>query len=51
MDHAARRATITAEIQAKTGIDDAMIRRLVHGFYDRVRADDGAGPGLRGTHP
>lgn len=44
MDHAERRATITAEIQSKTGIDDAMIRRLVHGFYDRIRADDVLGP-------
>ena len=44
MDHNARRAAITAEIQAKTGIDDAMIRRLVHGFYDRVRADEVLGP-------
>ncbi len=34
-----RRARITAEIQAATGIDEAMIERLVHRFYDRVRAD------------
>ena len=44
MDHNARRAAITAEIQARTGIDEAMIRRLVHGFYDRVRADEVLGP-------
>ena len=44
MDHNARRAAMTAEIQAKTGIDEAMIRRLVHGFYDRVRADAVLGP-------
>ena len=44
MDHSSRRAAITAEIQAKTGIDEAMIRRLVHGFYDRVRADVVLGP-------
>lgn len=44
MDHNARRAAITADIQARTGIDEAMIRRLVHGFYDRVRADEVLGP-------
>ena len=37
---AVRRAAIVAQLQAETGIDEAMIRRLVHGFYDRVRADD-----------
>lgn len=44
MDPLSRRAAITAEIQARTGIDEAMIHRLVHGFYDRVRADDVLGP-------
>lgn len=39
-----RRAAVTAEIQARTGIDDAMIRRLVHGFYAKVRADEMLGP-------
>lgn len=39
-----RRAEITAEIQAETGIDEAMIERLVRGFYDRVRADGLIGP-------
>ena len=39
-----RRAEITAAIRAKTGIDDAMIRRLVHAFYARVRTDDLIGP-------
>jgi len=33
------RARITAEIRAETGIDEAMIERLVHRFYDKVRAD------------
>lgn len=44
--HAAaeRRAKITAAIQAETGIDEAMIERLVRGFYDRVRGDDLIGP-------
>lgn len=36
---AARRAQFTADVQARTGIDEAMIRHLVHTFYDRVRAD------------
>lgn len=40
----ARRAAFTAEVQARTGIDEAMIRRLVHAFYDRVRADHMLGP-------
>lgn len=38
-DTAARRAKITAAIQAETGIDEAMIERLVSGFYERVRQD------------
>jgi hemoglobin len=44
MDLAERRAAMTAEIIQRTGIDDAMIARLVHGFYDKVRADDVLGP-------
>lgn len=35
----ARRAAIVDEIVARTGIDEAMIERLVHRFYDAVRAD------------
>ena len=41
---AARRAAITAQIQAETGIDEAMIERLVRGFYARVRDDEVLGP-------
>lgn len=41
---AERRAAATAAIQAETGIDEAMIERLVRGFYDRVRSDDLIGP-------
>ncbi|MBX9740908.1 MAG: group III truncated hemoglobin [Beijerinckiaceae bacterium] len=26
------------------GVDEAMIHRLVHGFYDRIRADEVLGP-------
>jgi len=36
----ARRAAFTARIQAETGIDEAMIERLVRGFYARVEEDD-----------
>jgi hemoglobin len=32
----ARRAAITSQIQAETGIDEAMIERLVRSFYVRV---------------
>ena len=39
-----RRAEITAKIKADTGIDDAMISRLVRGFYARVRTDELLGP-------
>ena len=39
-----RRAVIVAAIQAETGIDEAMIERLVRTFYDRVRADPLIGP-------
>jgi hemoglobin len=41
---AERRAEITAAIQAETGIDEAMIERLVRGFYARVRKDALIGP-------
>lgn len=40
----ARRRAATAALQQATGIDEDMIRRLVHGFYDRVRADTTLGP-------
>lgn len=39
-----KRAQITAAIQAETGIDEAMIKTLVHRFYDAVRADEVLGP-------
>ena len=35
----ARREQLTAEIMQRTGIDEAMIERLVRGFYAKVRAD------------
>lgn len=40
----ARRAAFAAEVQARTGIDEDMIRRLVHAFYDQIRADEILGP-------
>jgi len=39
-----RRAEVTQAVRDETGIDEAMIERLVHGFYDRVRADAMLGP-------
>jgi hemoglobin len=39
-----RRAALTAEIKARTGVDEAMIERMVRGFYARVRQDDRLGP-------
>ena len=40
----ARRAAFAAEIAERTGIDEALIERLVHAFYARVRADEVLGP-------
>ena len=39
MTGAERREQITAEIMERTGITEAMIERLVHGFYAKVRTD------------
>lgn len=39
-----RRAAIVRAIQAETSIDEAMIERLVRGFYARVRTDPLIGP-------
>lgn len=33
------RPGMTARLMAETGLDEAMLHRLVHHFYDRVRAD------------
>jgi hemoglobin len=41
---AERRAELQREIRERTGVDAAMIVRVVHGFYDRVRADALLGP-------
>src|ERR1700757_2726083 len=39
MTAAERREAVVADITARTGIDEAMIERLVRSFYERVRAD------------
>lgn len=39
-----RRARIQAAIAEQTGIDEAMIERLVHAFYAKVRKDALLGP-------
>jgi len=44
MSTSERRAQITAETVARTGIDEPMIERLVHHFYAKVREDDLLGP-------
>jgi hemoglobin len=44
MTGAERREQITADIVARTGITEAMIEHLVHGFYAKVRADAVLGP-------
>jgi hemoglobin len=41
---AERREQITAQLAARTGIDEPMIERLVHAFYAKVRADALLGP-------
>lgn len=43
-DPETRRQTIVRRIEAETGIDEAMIARLVDAFYDRVRVDPLIGP-------
>lgn len=44
MTHAERRAAVVADIAARTGIDEAMIDRLVRTFYGKVRQDPLLGP-------
>ncbi len=39
-----RRQLLTLDVMQRTGIDEAMIRRLVHAFYAAVRADPLIGP-------
>ncbi len=44
VERVARRAAFAAEVEASTGINEAMIHRLVHSFYERVRCDPLLGP-------
>lgn len=44
VETAMRRNLIVADIVERTGIDAAMIERLVHGFYSRARLDPLVGP-------
>lgn len=39
-ENAERRAAITRDIQAATGLDDVILERLVRRFYDTARKDD-----------
>lgn len=41
---AERRQLLTLDVMQRTGIDEPMIRRLVHAFYAAVRADPLIGP-------
>ena len=43
---ASNRAAIAEDIVARTGIDEAMIERLVRAFYRRARLDPLIGPVL-----
>ncbi|GGB28140.1 MULTISPECIES: group III truncated hemoglobin [Rhodobacterales] len=38
------RPEITADLEARTGLDDAVLRELVHAFYGKVRKDPVLGP-------
>ncbi|MES1196941.1 MAG: group III truncated hemoglobin [Steroidobacter sp.] len=39
-----RRTAFAAQVHIETEIDDAMIERLVQGFYARIRSDEVLGP-------
>lgn len=38
------RPEMTTKLMVQTGLDEEILTRLVHGFYDRVRADPLLGP-------
>ena len=38
------RPDVPADLMTRTGLDDATLTRLVHGFYDRIRTDPLLGP-------
>lgn len=39
-----RRQLLTLDVMQRTGIDEAMIRRLVHAFYGAIRSEPVLGP-------
>ena len=39
-----RRERVAADISERTGIDEALIERLVRRFYEKVRCDPELGP-------
>jgi hemoglobin len=41
---ASARPAVTATLMAETGLDENILRRLVHGFYAKVREDELLGP-------
>lgn len=41
---ASARPAVTAALMQETGLDETILRDLVHRFYDRVRADPVLGP-------
>ena len=41
---ASARPQVTAELMARTGLDEEMLRDLVHAFYDKVQADPKLAP-------
>jgi hemoglobin len=44
MDAAGRRAAISQDIRDATGLDEALLQRLVQTFYGKARQDDLIGP-------
>jgi hemoglobin len=42
-----RRAEITRQIQAATGLDEALLERVVRAFYGTARQDPGHRPSVR----
>jgi hemoglobin len=49
-DHAGHRAAITRDLAARTGLNDAVLERLVRAFYATARQDAVIGPLFDGVH-
>src|SRR6478735_4409780 len=49
-ENAERRAAITRDIQAATGLDEAVLERLVRTFYATARQDEVIGHLFNGVH-